>query len=118
VIRSGSHSTATLFAALGDPCRLSIVERLCEDGPLPTTLLNHGDKGLSRQGFAKHLRVLENAGLVASIRVGRDRFWQVRSEQVAELRAYLEDVALDWEARMERLKSLVEDSGATPDENK
>ena len=103
--------TAPVFAALGDPCRLSIIERLCEAGPLPTAMLNNSGK-VSRQGLTKHLRVLEIAGLVGSFRVGRDRHWEVRTEQLASLRAYLEQVTIEWEARLARLKLLVEEGGS------
>jgi DNA-binding transcriptional ArsR family regulator len=106
-------STAPLFAALGDPCRLSIIDRLCEAGPLPTIKLNDSGMGVSRQGLTKHLRVLEDAGLVDSFRAGRDRHWQVRTEQFATLRAYLDQVSIEWETRLERLKCLVEEEAGS-----
>jgi DNA-binding transcriptional ArsR family regulator len=98
-----------IFAALGDPYRLSIVERLCEHGPLSTVMLTEDRNGLSRQGLTKHLHVLMGAGLVDSFRVGRDRHWQVRTEQLATLRAYLDHVSMEWDARLQRLQSLVAD---------
>lgn len=103
-------NNAPLFSALGDPCRLSIIERLCEHGPLPTIRLTDGGRGVSRQGITKHLRVLEDAGLVESFRVGKDRLWQVRVAQLATLRAYLDQIAAEWDARLKRLKLLVEDN--------
>jgi DNA-binding transcriptional ArsR family regulator len=106
--------TAPVFAALGDPCRLSIIERLCENGPLATAMLNDGEKNVSRQGLTKHLRVLEGVGLIDSFRVGRDRHWQMRSEQLAAVSAYLDEVKMEWEARLKRLKSLVEEGGSKP----
>lgn len=100
------QSAAPVFAALGDPSRLSIIERLCAAGPLPTTRLQGG---VSRQGITKHLRVLEEAGLVESFRVGRDRQWQLRTEHLAAMRTYLDRVAAEWDVRLLRLKALVED---------
>ncbi|SHG77925.1 transcriptional regulator, ArsR family [Kaistia soli DSM 19436] len=102
------ENTAPIFAALGDPWRLSIVERLGEDGPLPTSRLNGPGSGVTRQGITKHLRVLEQAGLVESFRVGRDRFWRLRVEQLVIARRYLDQVSAEWEDRLARLKSLVE----------
>jgi len=101
--------TAPVFAALGDPVRLAIVSRLCADGPLPTIRLKQGT--LSRQAVTKHLRVLEDVGLVRSDRVGRDRQWQIDAEQVAELRKYLEQISARWDVTLERLRSYVEDDG-------
>jgi DNA-binding transcriptional ArsR family regulator len=103
-------NAATVFAALGDPVRLAIIARLCGDGPLPTIQLKHGTS-LSRQAVTKHLRVLEDSGLVRSDRVGRDRSWRIEKGQLAKTGAYLEQISARWDARLERLRSFVEDEG-------
>jgi DNA-binding transcriptional ArsR family regulator len=100
---------ASAFAALGDPIRLAIFARLCGDGPLPTVKLNHGIN-LSRQGLTKHLWILADAGLVRSDRVGRDRSWHIETDQLAKARAYLDQISAQWDARLARLRSLVEDA--------
>jgi DNA-binding transcriptional ArsR family regulator len=99
---------ATIFAALGDPVRLAIIARLCVDGPLPTIQLKHGTS-LSRQAVTKHLRILEDVGMVRSDRVGRDRSWRMEARQLAKTRAYLKQISAQWDARLERLRSFVED---------
>ena len=104
------QNTATVFAALGDSVRLGIIARLCDGGPLPTIKLTHGTN-LSRQAITKHLRILEDVGLVQSKRVGRDRSWQIEARQLAKTRAYLEQISAQWDARLERLRSFVEDHG-------
>lgn len=105
---------APIFAALGDACRWSIVARLCEHGPLPTTALRAPGARVSRQGLTKHLRVLEEAGLVDSVRVGRDRHWRVRTAQLDRVRAWLDQVSRDWDARLARLDALVTEPAAGP----
>jgi DNA-binding transcriptional ArsR family regulator len=102
--------TAPVFAALGDPVRLAIVSRLSADGPLPTIRLKQGTR-VTRQAVTKHLRVLEDVGLVRSDRVGRDRLWQVEAQQLAELRKYLEQISARWDMTLEWLRSYVEDDG-------
>ncbi|HEX4172765.1 MAG TPA: metalloregulator ArsR/SmtB family transcription factor [Acetobacteraceae bacterium] len=104
------QNTATIFAALGDSIRLAIVARLCDGGPLPTVQLKRGTD-LSRQAITKHLRILEDVGLVRSKRVGRDRSWQIEARQLAKTRAYLERISAQWDARLERLRTFVEDDG-------
>ena len=99
---------AIAFAALGDPVRLAIFARLCGDGPLPTVKLKQETK-LSRQGLTKHLWILADAGLVRSARVGRDRSWQIDTNQLANARAYLDQISVQWDVRLERLRTLVED---------
>ena len=103
-------SAAPIFAALGDPVRLSIVRRLCEGGPLPTVQLKEVAGGVSRQGITKHLRLLEDAGLVRSSRLGRDRQWQLQAQQITALREYLDQISAQWGTRLERLRALIEES--------
>jgi DNA-binding transcriptional ArsR family regulator len=110
---SAAHA-ASAFSALGDPFRLAIMERLCADGPLPTAKLGDSGHGVTRQGLTKHLRVLEEAGLVESYRAGRDRQWQARSEQLATVRAYLDQVAREWDERLLRLQALVTEDSEKP----
>jgi DNA-binding transcriptional ArsR family regulator len=88
--------------------RLAIVSRLCADGPLPTIRLKQGTR-VSRQAVTKHLRVLEDVGLVRSDRMGRDRLWQIEAQQLAELRNYLDQISARWDVTLERLRSYVED---------
>jgi len=103
-----STDPATVFAALGEPVRLAIVVRLCDHGPLPTIELKRGTS-LSRQAVTKHLRILEDVGLVRSRRVGRDRSWRIEARQLAKTRTYLDRISAQWDARLERLRAFVED---------
>jgi DNA-binding transcriptional ArsR family regulator len=98
-----------IFAALGDPVRLAIVARLCGDGPLPTLALKE-QTGVSRQGVSKHLRLLEQSGLIRSGRKGRDRLWRIDSRRIAEAHTYLAFMSAQWDARLERLRLSVEGS--------
>jgi len=101
---------APIFAALGDPVRLAMLARLCKDGPLPTVSLRQS-AGVTRQGLTKHLHVLEQAGLVSSDRVGRDRRWRISAQQLAAARGYLDRISALWDLRLERLRAFVEDAG-------
>ncbi len=60
-----------IFGALSDPTRLAVVERLL-DGPASVTDLSR-PFDMAGPSFLKHLRVLEDAGLVASRKAGRVR---------------------------------------------
>lgn len=100
---------APVFSALGDPVRLAIVARLSKEGPLPTIEFKQCADGVSRQGITKHLHVLEDAGLVQSKRVGRDRQWRLQAQQLAAAREYLDWMSARWDQRLERLRAFVED---------
>ena len=98
---------APVFAALGDGTRLRIVARLCDDGPLPTARLTEG-AAMSRQAIAKHLRVLEGAGLLRSGRAGRERIWEIETKRLAEIRRHLDRISTQWDDALARLRRLVE----------
>jgi DNA-binding transcriptional ArsR family regulator len=99
---------APVFAALGDRTRLSLLRRLSDGQRRSITRLSQ-DTRLTRQAVTKHLRVLENAGLVASIKVGRESRFEYRPEPIAEARSYLDGVAAQWDDALARLKAFVED---------
>jgi DNA-binding transcriptional ArsR family regulator len=101
-----SHA-APVFAALGDATRLRIVARLCDRGPLSIVRLTKG-ADVSRQAITKHLRALEGAGLVRSARAGRERIWELRTERLADVCRYLDQISAQWDEAIARLRTFVE----------
>lgn len=101
-------SSAALFAALGDPTRLALVERLADGGERSICVLADG-LPMSRQAVRKHLAVLEDAGLVRRVATGRERHFLLAKKRIEEARAYLDDVARQWDDALSRLKEFVED---------
>ncbi len=99
---------APLFAALGDETRLRLVSRLCADGPLSITRLSD-DAGVTRQAVTKHLRAMEDAGLVRNIRRGRELIWSLDPKRLQDARAALDRIARSWDVTLSRLKAFVED---------
>lgn len=102
---------APVFAALGDATRLRLVSRLSDGRPRSITQLTDG-LDLTRQGVTKHLRVLEQAGIVASERVGRESRFVFTPDPIADLRAYLDRVSAQWDETLSRLKAFVEEDGS------
>jgi DNA-binding transcriptional ArsR family regulator len=98
---------ASAFAALGDETRLALIGHLSSGPPRSISRLAEGS-ALTRQAITKHLRVLEGAGIVRSVRVGRENRFAFRPEPIDELRAYLDRVSTHWDNALGRLKSLVE----------
>src|SRR5215469_5941685 len=112
--RAGSESSAAkrrqhaaVFAALGDETRLSLVNALAGGAPRSIAALSGGAK-ISRQAITKHLRVLEHAGIVHSVRAGRESLFGFDPAPMNELRDYLTRVSAQWDEVLSRLKSLVE----------
>lgn len=101
------EAAAPLFAALADPTRLALLERLADGEPRPIVVLAAGSR-LTRQAVSKHLAVLRGAGLVARWPAGRESLYALRPERLAEARAWLDDVAAQWDDALARLKAHVE----------
>ncbi|HEY1796870.1 MAG TPA: metalloregulator ArsR/SmtB family transcription factor [Stellaceae bacterium] len=98
---------ASVFAALGDETRLALVGRLSSGPPQSIARLAAGS-AMTRQGVSKHLRVLESAGIVRSVRLGREARFELRPEPLAAARSYLEGVSAQWDEALARLKAFVE----------
>lgn len=107
-IRDRSREHASVFAALGDTTRLSLVGKLAHESPRSISQLAEGGT-LTRQAITKHLRVLEEAGVVQSVRVGRESLFAFQPEPLNQARSYLESVSGEWDDALSRLKSFVED---------
>jgi DNA-binding transcriptional ArsR family regulator len=99
---------APIFAALGDRTRLALLSKL-GDGQARSIAALSTDTALTRQAITKHLHVLQDAGLVASLRVGRESRFAARRETIDEARTYLEGVSRQWDDTLGRLKAFVEE---------
>lgn len=104
----GLERAVPLFAALGDPTRLQLVERLSREGPQSISSLAE-NVTVSRQAVTKHLLALEEAGLAGSRREGRRRIFELRPERLAAASRYLDQIDRHWDAALERLRAHVED---------
>ena len=102
------QARASIFAALGDQTRLSVLAEFSTGTPQSIARLTAGTR-LSRQAVTKHLRVLENAGVVRSIRAGRENLFELEPKPIENARRYLDHISRQWDDALARLKSLVED---------
>jgi DNA-binding transcriptional ArsR family regulator len=101
------QSRATIFAALGDPTRLSVLAKLSDGSPQSIARLTEGSS-LTRQAVTKHLRVLEEAGIVRSVRTGRETRFAFEPGPLEDARKYLDEVSRQWDDALGRLKAFVE----------
>lgn len=101
--------SASVFAALADPNRRAILASLAEHGPSTATDLS-GRLSITRQGIAKHLALLADAGLVTSdAGSGRRVLYRHRSEPIKVAQSYLAALAADWDGSLERLSAFLAD---------
>jgi len=103
-------TTSTLvpvFAALGDETRWSILAALGEGDASASALA--GSLPVTRQAIAKHLAVLQEAGLVESIRVGRELRYRVLGAQLSETARRLDRIGNEWDRRLAAIKRIAEE---------
>ena len=95
-----------VFHALGDPTRRHIVESLSRGEASATQLA--AALPVTRQAVSKHLTALREAGLVESRRQGRETLYRVNADPLDAAAAWIVRVGGQWDARLERLRTLVE----------
>src|SRR4029079_11129821 len=102
-----SDEADRLWAALGDPMRIRLLDLLLERGEATASTLA-GAVAITRQGVAKHLTVLERDGLVTAHRSAREVRYAVREERLDQARAALARTAARWDTRLTALQQLAE----------
>lgn len=91
-----------VFAALADPTRRHLVEALAAEPGSTATALAAG-LPISRQAVAKHLKQLDEAGLVSRRRRGREALFELETEPLAEAVAWIGTVGAEWDESLGRL---------------
>ena len=66
---------------------------------------------MTRQAITKHLRVMEEAGLLRSARHGRENVWQLEQKRLGDARRYLQMISKEWDDALERLRAFVDGEG-------
>ena len=109
-----SDSTAgAVFAALADPTRREVLRHVAERGPLTATELA-GELPVTRQAVAKHLAVLQGAGLVRPRKEGRENRYTATTAPLAAAERWLADAGRDWDDRLARLAARAASRAAPP----
>jgi DNA-binding transcriptional ArsR family regulator len=96
-----------LWAAVADPTRRRLLDVLLAQGDATATTLA-AELPITRQAVAKHLAVLDRAGLVEGRRHGREVRYAVRPERLDAATRSLTHVAAGWDERLATIKRLAE----------
>ncbi len=99
-----TNNLDTLFAALSDPTRRRVVERVALQSA-PVSAL-HAEHDMALPTFMRHLKVLEESGLVVSEKKGRVRTVAINPEGLRAVDSWMEAHRTLWEGRLDRLSSL------------
>lgn len=94
------------FAALADPTRRAILRRLAEGEASVGEIA--GQFPISQPAISRHLKVLEDAGLVEAGRAGKARPRRLRPEGIDRAQRFLAEMASYWPDRFDRLGEFLE----------
>ena len=95
------------FAALSDATRRGVLERLGQSDASITDLAEKFHMTLT--GMKKHVRVLEQAGLVATEKVGRVRTCKLGPSRLEAERAWIDGYRQLWSSRFDELDKVIEE---------
>jgi DNA-binding transcriptional ArsR family regulator len=108
VVNNQNRITA-IFAALADPTRRRIVQRLSEQGETRVTGLAKPFR-ISLPAISRHIRVLEKARLIERRRSGREHFIRRRAEGLEDARKWIMQYAQAWDGAFDALDRALEDA--------
>ena len=101
-----SGALVSVFAALGDDTRWSILSALGEGDASASALAAR--LPVSRQAIAKHLAVLQEVGVVEPVRVGREVRYRVIGSELSATARRLDAIGAEWDRRLSIIKEIAE----------
>jgi DNA-binding transcriptional ArsR family regulator len=111
-----SQQLDATFAALADPTRRAILARLAQGEASVAELAE--PFAMSQPAISKHLKVLENAGLISTAQSAQRRPRKIEAAPLAEANAWLEGYRDHWERRFTALDELLGQLQAEPPKSK
>lgn len=100
------------FGALADPTRRGVLQRLGRGSATITELAE--PYGISLTGIKKHVRVLEDAGLVSTEKVGRTRRCSIGPRRLEDVQQWMEMYRRMLDERLDRFGELLEHTEGVP----
>ena len=91
---------SNVFAALSDPTRRRILDRLTHGPAIVNDLVQRFE--ISQQGISKHVAYLERAHLIVKVKRGREHVCTLKVDAVREVAEWAEGYRRFWEARLDK----------------
>lgn len=105
---SSEKNLSRLLKAVSDGTRRALLTQLCQHGSSRVTdLANYYDMSLN--AISKHIKVLEAAGLVTRMTIGRTHWIEARLEQVELMDNWLDSLKSIWALRLDKLDQILTD---------
>jgi DNA-binding transcriptional ArsR family regulator len=97
------------FHALADATRRGVIARLAKGEASVAELAAPYDMALP--SFLQHVRVLEDAGLISTVKTGRVRTCRLEAQRLAELEGWISRHEAAWRTRLDRLGDILDRKG-------
>ena len=109
---SRSARLDAVFAALADPTRRAIIERLSRSEARVTEVAEPFQMSLN--AVSKHIRVLEASGLIERHKKGREHFLSINARSLDEVDGWIERTRRYWDERLDAMESLLSELKTDP----
>ncbi len=97
-----------VFQAIADPTRRIIIQKLA-GGPLNLAQIGE-DFGMSRQAIAKHIKVLNECGMISVTQKGRQQFCEARLGELDEVTDWVARSRKVWNQRFDKLDEFLKET--------
>lgn len=114
MVKSSSHTLDAIFSALSDPTRRKLLERLALGEKTVTEVAEPFD--MSLPAISKHLRILEEAGLIVRRKQGRVHHLQLAAAPMKEASEWLDVYRQFWDAQFDALAQFLREQKDNPDD--
>ena len=95
-----------VFQAIADPTRREIIHMISQKSLTPNAIADNFD--ISRQAISKHIRILDECGLISIDQQGRERYCKAELKHLREVAQWLEQYRKFYEASWDRLDDYLE----------
>jgi DNA-binding transcriptional ArsR family regulator len=96
-----------VFQAIADPNRRAIISLLSQKKLTLNGVAEHFT--ISRPAISKHVKLLEECGLINIEQIGRERYCEIKLEKLTEVSDWIEQYRQMWETRLDALEVYLEE---------
>ncbi len=94
-----------VFQAIADPVRREIIGLVAQQSQNLTTIAEHFP--ISRPAISRHIKILEECGLIVIDQQGRERFCQIQVQKLTEVASWVEPFRVLWEQKLDSFEAYL-----------
>ncbi len=107
MVQHSPPELSRVFSALGDPTRMALYQHISRAESTATDLAK--PLHITLTATLKHLRILEEAGLATTVKVGRQRRCRVTAEPLEQIESWIAETRRQWTMRLDNLEAFLKE---------